>query len=487
MDARQQALFDKIQAFRFDGPDTRLRFTARLARENGWTERFAQRVIEEYRRFCFLAFEAGHPATPSEHVDQAWHLHLVYTHSYWGDFCPNVLGKPLHHGPTKGGAAEGAKHDDWYRKTLASYERLFGEAPPADIWPASETRFGDDLAWRRVNWRDNWIVPKRPLRHVAGTGIAAALGVLLVGCGNGFADNPDNPLNWAGPQFLGMYVGLWFACLFFGILIRYALSRGPVFPQAGEPKLSKYDLAYMQGGEQRLFVAATTELVRTEHLKVNVKDNRLFSDKQTKPSEAVEREVLEIHKSAADILKGAKTAKLDVVERRERLVEEGLIVSDSKANLARWASMLPFIALLFLGVTKIFIGMNRDKPVAFLVVLSVICFITILCFSGKPFLTGPGKRLMKKMRVEHIAMKRGQAGFDHSNPNLTLAVALFGVAALEMSSFADLGTMMKPLPGSGNTVASSSGGCTASSGSDGGGSGCSGGGGCGGCGGGGGD
>ncbi|MEK6230809.1 MAG: hypothetical protein N2A42_03075 [Luteolibacter sp.] len=35
--------------------------------------------MTEYKRFVALAMLAGHPVTPSEEVDQAWHLHLVYT------------------------------------------------------------------------------------------------------------------------------------------------------------------------------------------------------------------------------------------------------------------------------------------------------------------------------------------------------------------------------------------------------------------------
>jgi hypothetical protein len=36
-----------------------------------------------------------HIVTPSEQVDQVWHLHLTYTRSYWDEFCPNVLGQPF--------------------------------------------------------------------------------------------------------------------------------------------------------------------------------------------------------------------------------------------------------------------------------------------------------------------------------------------------------------------------------------------------------
>ena len=88
--------------------------TQRLARDNGWTFEFAERVVEEYRRFAFLAKTAGHPVTPSDEVDQMWHLHLTYTRSYWDDFCGRVLEAPLHHDPTQGGRAEGEKFDDWY-------------------------------------------------------------------------------------------------------------------------------------------------------------------------------------------------------------------------------------------------------------------------------------------------------------------------------------------------------------------------------------
>jgi hypothetical protein len=40
-------------------------------------------VLGEYRRFLFLAMEAGHPVSPSRAVDLAWHQHLLDTRSYW--------------------------------------------------------------------------------------------------------------------------------------------------------------------------------------------------------------------------------------------------------------------------------------------------------------------------------------------------------------------------------------------------------------------
>jgi hypothetical protein len=125
----------RIEAFSPDEPGVALPFSARLARENGWTREHALAVTREYLRFVYLAMTAGHPVTPSRAVDEAWHLHLTCTRSYWEEMCGRVLGRPLHHDPTRGGAEEEAKFADWYARTLDSYRAALGEEPPVAIWP----------------------------------------------------------------------------------------------------------------------------------------------------------------------------------------------------------------------------------------------------------------------------------------------------------------------------------------------------------------
>ena len=156
----QRHLLERILAFRFDDSGTVLPFHIRLARENGWTIGFSARAITEYRRFVFLAMVAGQPVTPSDQVDQVWHLHLLYTRSYWERFCGDVLGRPFHHEPTRGGSHEADKFTQWYDQTLDSYRRTFREDPPQDIWPEAAIRFGEDVHGRRVNTRRAWVLPK---------------------------------------------------------------------------------------------------------------------------------------------------------------------------------------------------------------------------------------------------------------------------------------------------------------------------------------
>ena len=211
------ALFDRLVSFRIDPPGVALSFAQRLARENGWSLALAQRAIAEYFRFVWLAMRAGHPVTPSPVVDEVWHLHLCYTRSYWDELCGQVLQRPLHHGPTLGGAAEDAKYVDWYARTLASYREHFGE-PPADVWPAPSERFRGGIP-RKVDARSHWVVSKARVRSLLGRGARAlalaALLLLTVGCVD--LSNPDSV------AALGFtLVGAFFL---FGVLLMVVFAR----------------------------------------------------------------------------------------------------------------------------------------------------------------------------------------------------------------------------------------------------------------------
>lgn len=171
-------LWSKISRYTI-GPDgAAFSFAARLARENGWSAAYAARVVEEYRRFCFLAVTAGQEMTPSDAVDQAWHLHLTYTRDYWERFCPSILGCSLHHGPTAGGTAERHRFFDQYAATLKAYETAFG-MPPADIWPDAKRRLIDDPKARRVHPRDGILISRKLLNRLSLLAIAGVLAAVL--------------------------------------------------------------------------------------------------------------------------------------------------------------------------------------------------------------------------------------------------------------------------------------------------------------------
>ncbi|MFN7677738.1 MAG: glycine-rich domain-containing protein, partial [Cyanobacteriota bacterium] len=95
-------LLARLEAWSIDPPGAPSPFARTLAHDQGWSAARTARVIGEYRRFLYLAVTAGHPVCPPEAIDQAWHQHLLDTRAYWLEFCPDVLGQPLHQSPSQG-------------------------------------------------------------------------------------------------------------------------------------------------------------------------------------------------------------------------------------------------------------------------------------------------------------------------------------------------------------------------------------------------
>lgn len=158
MTEEQNKIWDKIQNFEIDDVDSSFTFTNRLARENDWSMEYSLRAVLEYKKFIFLITISNLPHTPSDQIDQVWHLHLLYTESYWIHLCKNTLNKNIHHGPTKG-SEERTLFKEQYLRTLEFYELVFNEIPPKDIWIDVKTRF-KEINFTRVNRCENWVIPK---------------------------------------------------------------------------------------------------------------------------------------------------------------------------------------------------------------------------------------------------------------------------------------------------------------------------------------
>ncbi|MFK8051765.1 MAG: hypothetical protein AB8F65_02235 [Woeseiaceae bacterium] len=168
-------LWSKLQSYNIGYSNPDFSFVDRLARDNEWSEDYAQRAMIEYKRFIYLALTGNQPVTPSDEVDQVWHLHLLYTRDYWGDFTA-ILGQPLHHGPTPGGAAARGDYRTAYRQTKLSYQAEFDEPPPIDLWPATARRFVDPMHFRRVDLR-RYNLRKKPAGRAIATSAAIVAGL----------------------------------------------------------------------------------------------------------------------------------------------------------------------------------------------------------------------------------------------------------------------------------------------------------------------
>lgn len=175
MKLKEKQLWKALKAFSPDEPEAVLSFSQRLAQENGWTADYTKRAIEEYKCFLFLCCVSSTKLTPSPVVDQVWHLHMVYTHSYWNELCRTILQKELHHNPTQGGAAEAQKYRECYEQTLKQYRLKFGKDAPPDIWPDVKTRFaGENFRW--VDLGKYLVLPKQRIIDFTRIGIVVVIG-----------------------------------------------------------------------------------------------------------------------------------------------------------------------------------------------------------------------------------------------------------------------------------------------------------------------
>jgi uncharacterized protein (TIGR04222 family) len=482
MEPRHCDLWRQIQAFELDDSDAVYPFSARLAKENGWSRQYARRVIDQYKRFVFLCLTADHVVCPSEQVDQAWHLHLTYTRSYWDELCRGVLGRPLHHTPTQGGLDEHHKHVRLYERTLASYGEQFGDDPPSDIWPPAAVRFGNDTHQRRVNMRHHWVIPKWPLGVWKSTrrwGLAGAVLLPIVVASL-------NPFDLRGPEFLMLFACSYVVTLLAGIYLRRTFRQAPDAPSA--KSLDPFEVACLAKNERAATDAAICQLHAAGLLELVKESNKILSLPVATNYRFVARGALtktttpleEAVHQAAYHLQGTSFARLQIAGAAEarkiqsRLETEGLLVTKERLAAARWYPAMLMFGLLAFGLVKMVVGLARDKPVGFLVTACSGTLVTALLFLIPPRRTLAGRQLLSEYR-RRFANLRAQFTAGSLEPTATaMAVALFGTAVLANSPLEDL--RLAWLQNYHQHHQSSSGGC--------GDSGC-GGGGCGGCGGGG--
>ncbi|QJW93810.1 TIGR04222 domain-containing membrane protein [Frigoriglobus tundricola] len=486
-------LYRRLLNFPIDEGTPALSFEARLARENGWDTAFARRVVLEYRRFLFLALTADHTVTPSESVDQAWHLHLTYTRSYWERMCGELLGRPLHHGPTRGGAAESRKFRDLYTSTLASYRLTFGETPPADVWPPVDVRFGEAAHFVRVNTARNWVVPKSALRRgLRSTGFGFGVVACAAGCGGVVAD----PFDLVGTDYLWFLVPLLLAALAVGLWLRNAL-RGPGTQPADESQLDWADAAYLAGGPHRLTTAAIARLVATGAARVSA-DGKVMEAVGAAPPEMsdVEREVFDALPFARDerekMAHVARWVDRAFAERAAELRTAGYLLSAGRMVASGFAAVFPLFAVAVgFGGSRLVSGIETGKPVGLLLFTLIAALVTGVLL----FLVSLNRTTRRGTLA--LACLRATAApppMDAKPDAVGQLVGLYGTSALAGCVLVDLAAFAtwcpRPTPGGGDGGGGCGTGCTAGSGGDGGagcgGGGCGGGGcggGCGGCGG----
>ncbi|WP_455778751.1 TIGR04222 domain-containing membrane protein, partial [Burkholderia stabilis] len=395
----QQALLARLQAYSPDDPDAPLPYSRRLAEAEGWSHAHALAVIDEYKRFAFLAQAAGHPVTPSVAVDAAWHFHLQYTLEYWDVFCAGVLRARLHHMPGTGAPDEAAVYAQRYRDTLDSYRRLFGSEPPESIWPLPagsrtapessepepETALpGESGSPADRTWRNR--LPKLMW--------PAAVASVAATC----ASAQDlNVLNYTGPQFLAFYVP---ACVVALLLIvafqaiEFRCRRRGGHTRNASADMTADEVAYLTGGETRVAQVVTMSLAHAGAIEL-----------RSVPKHGGYVRIGDLARAGAHDdhcawLSEQPDGEVRFEAFRQRLARyvqevvdgmraQGWLWAPGEMRASRMAARAIVLLVLGVGAAKLAIGLSRGRPVLLLVLCMAVFAIAYRIVAKR--LTGFGR------------------------------------------------------------------------------------------------
>jgi uncharacterized protein (TIGR04222 family) len=437
----QHALYQRLLAFPLDDPSQPFGFLAHLMGSNGWDRAYALRAMEEYKKFVFLALVTNHQVTPSDQVDQVWHLHLLFTDAYWNDFCPRVLGRPLHHHPAKGGREERERFHHQYRATLTSYQRFFG-TPPVDLWPPADVRFGSDLQMRRgpirphgLPWpKVDWSAPAKgllqPLALVLALAVALALALALPSTAMArAAGSPASPPSaGVAPIALAAAPALVWAS---GRIVRPLLR--PPSPRPQEPELDLEQLAYLARGARGALQVSLAKLVQQGVVHPHPSDNTLeLVSFAPRPGGELERQLVSrlrqspspqapLARHTSDLM---ALRHYDFKALRHALRQKQLMLEPCSLGVAGLiaAAIVVLYPILF--------------PFPWAGVIGLLCGGLVAVE-----LLAPGSR----SRWGDVVVERHRRHVDHYDP--LGRVALLGPSALSGGAMDDLRTLLAPAAG----------------------------------------
>jgi uncharacterized protein (TIGR04222 family) len=310
-----------------------------------------------------------------------------------------------------------------------------------------------------------------------------------------------NPLNFNGPTFLAFFLVLLALGSAVQVLLRSWLTTPSMMPnRSGQPPkpLSLYELAYLRGQAVAIGQVGIVELLNQRLIEPDAQSGRfraigMVDRGALKSLDDVPAMLLRACQSGSGLLPGAirKEVAFTAQRLRNNLELMGLVSNPATRFWTAGTSTMIFGSIILLGVSKLFVGLERDKPVGFLIILLLTALVLGILLGITKHVTAAGQQRLVDSRCELGQIKPA----DSLNPNAqqhhvdATSMAAMSMAVLGLSATGSQ-FMLDPeskrlLDRAERSAATSGSGCGATGcGGDGGGGGGGGGGGCGGCGGG---
>jgi uncharacterized protein (TIGR04222 family) len=419
--------------------------------------------------------------SPSDVVDQVWHLHILHSADY-RRFQREALGRPLDHTPSRGGDAERERHLAAYARTLELYRERFPGVAPIDVWPsiqadgvASHNYVRVDLNRHLLIRCPRWLrlIGARINRAVTARRTGIAIGALLAW--GGCASDSESRF-FRGPVFLLLFVGVWLLALVLAAAVRAVERRRFAGHGGALPEISSYEAAYLAGGETRAVEAALATLLAKGAVSFDADRARVTAThRPCSDVDGLELRVLEsLDPSGPTGMSSLREKASELCEPIvTRLRSERLILSSKPSSLPIWIAAAPAL----MGAARIVTRLGSGRPLGGIIGLTMLCVIVALCvFDDGSNLTQRGKEALSALKAKYPEFPREASATTLAAQGvLPIAIALYGLSNWSSDS------ALAGFAGSHTKTGSSDGGCSAGCG----GGGCSGGcgGGCGGCGG----
>ncbi len=363
----QPGLWEKIKNFNLDDPYSSFPFSKKLSQQNNWSLSFTNKAIAEYRKFIYLCCISPTGASPSETIDEVWHLHLTYTDNYWNKFCKETLNKEIHHYPSKGGVTESEKHVNWYAATLELYESIFEMKPPQDIWPAEpQTVTPIDEPVYEVSFLQRVII-----------GFATVTFFFVIAI---------NLFHSKGKDFLAYYALIAIAGLIVLLVIQlHKDKRLHAIVQQNLPKqFSVFQISRFLYGAHRAYQVALVDLLKRGIIETSGNDYKVISYQR-------HRDDSEENPLLVALLQQVEEGEVFVYNKGLGYIDTAMVTHPGLERLNQLAVKVDYVKLiipgivLFIGIARFLQGVANSKPVGFLllemIVFGGLCLMILQSFS----------------------------------------------------------------------------------------------------------
>jgi uncharacterized protein (TIGR04222 family) len=297
---------------------------------------------------------------------------------------------------------------DWYSQTLESYERMFGEAPPADIWPTPQQRFATAGQGRWIDSSRHWVLSKRRVLTTASWLFLLIALPLANGCAG---QEAIGPFALGGSGFLVFYGCLLLVTAGLACVIHWRAQ--PAIEAEGEDVTDPYEIACLAGGPRAAVTAALAALLTGGHVELHRKWKAGFlglfrSDWILQQGEALPKDAHHLEKTLHSALKDTQRTLLDVFKigcaqvepLSTKLTKRGLVFDPENMPVSR--NRIPgliMLATVLLGAVRVIQGLSNHEEVGFLVTMMALAAVVGVSVAFRPaFRTTAGRESSSSSR-----------------------------------------------------------------------------------------